>query len=103
MDVRHEPAERTLHLVGTLDVRSVAVAREALDAALRDGDGDLVLDVSGLDALDAAGLGVVVATHRKAVRRGRRLVLRGASPALLRTLAVTRLLRILNVERLVPA
>ncbi len=103
MDVWHQPADGSVHVAGSLDVRTVGLAREVLEVALGVGDGDLVLDLSRLDALDATGLGVVVSTHRKAALRGRRLVLRGASPALLRTLAVTRLHRVLHVERLVTA
>jgi anti-sigma B factor antagonist len=103
MEVWLEPDAGPVHLTGTLDVRSVAQTREVLDAALAYGDGDLVLDLSALDAWDAAGLGLVVAAHRKARRAGRRLVLRGPGPGVLRTLAVTRLHRVLHVERLLPA
>ena len=101
MHVRCDAA--TVHLSGVLDVRSVAVVRDALEATFDTAAGDVVLDVTGLDGVDAAGLGVLVATHRKAHRGGRRLVLRGARAPFLRTLAVTRLHRVLHVERLVPA
>ena len=103
MDVWCEPVTGTVHVTGTLDVRSVSRARETLEAALAMGAGDLVVDLSGLEALDAAGLGVLVSAHRKAQRLDRRLVLRRAQPPLLRTLAVTRLHRVLHLERLVPA
>lgn len=101
MHVWSESGYGPVHLAGSLDVRYVAHVREVLDRALADGCGDLVVDMSEVELVDATGLGVLVAAHRKASRRGRRLVLRGVRPALLRLLAVTRLHRILYVERLV--
>jgi anti-anti-sigma factor len=85
-------------LTGRLDVRGAAVARDALHAALETGDGELVVDVSGVELLDATGLGVLVDVHRRARLAGRRLVLRGAPPRVARLLAITRLNRILTVE-----
>jgi anti-anti-sigma factor len=49
-----------------LDVRSVAEVRDALHAAIDAGDGDLVVDVSGVELVDAAGLGVLVGADRRA-------------------------------------
>ncbi|MFJ5551468.1 MULTISPECIES: STAS domain-containing protein [unclassified Streptomyces] len=83
---------------GRLDVRSAADARTALHSALDDGDGDLVLDLTGLDSWDATGLGVIMGAHRRAGRTGRRLVLRGVPPQMQRLLVATRLHRILAIE-----
>jgi anti-anti-sigma factor len=52
-----------------------------------------VVDLAGLELLDATGLGVLVGAHRRARRDGRELVLR-ATPA-----RVTRLLRALRLDR----
>lgn len=78
------------------DVRLTLVqAMEAMDAT----SGDLVLDCSGLEVIDAAGLGLVVGLHRRAHAIGRRLVLADPKPRVLRLLAVTRLHRVLHLER----
>ena len=87
-----------LALSGRLDVRTVADVRAALHAALDSGQGPLVLDLSAALIMDATGLGVIVSAHRRAERLGRRLVLRGAPPQVLRLLVATRLHRILHLE-----
>ncbi|MCX4746726.1 STAS domain-containing protein [Kitasatospora sp. NBC_01287] len=87
-----------LALEGRLDVRSAADARARLHQAVDGGAGDLVLDLRALDSWDATGLGVIMGTHRRAGRLGRRLVLREVPPQLQRLLVATRLHRILAVE-----
>ena len=64
-----------LALTGRLDVVAAADARLALQEALDEGDGELVLDLTALDAVDATGLGVLVGAHRRAGRSGRVLQL----------------------------
>jgi anti-anti-sigma factor len=61
------------------------------------------VDVSGVETVDATGLGMLVAADQRAKRAGRRLVLRDAHPRLLRILRATRLHRVLTVEVAVPA
>lgn len=87
-----------LHLSGTLDVHSAADVRARVHEAIDRGEGDFVLDVSGVDALDATGLGLLVAIHRRAGRRERRFILRGVTPAVHRVLVITRLNRILILQ-----
>jgi anti-anti-sigma factor len=93
---------RHLAVEGELDVRSAADARTALHRAVDDGVGDLVLDLSGLASWDATGLGVIMGTHRRAGRSGRRLVLRGVPLQLQRLLVATKLHRILAIESYHP-
>jgi anti-anti-sigma factor len=88
-----------LALAGDLDRRSVAAVREALHDLLGSASGDVVLDVSRIGLVDTTGLGLLVAAHRRALAAGRRVVLRGVGPRLARALAVTRLHRVLYVER----
>jgi anti-anti-sigma factor len=85
-------------LAGDLDVRTAPDVRLALHEAVDRGEGDLVVDLGGVGAVDTTGLGVLVGAHRRAGRRGRRLVLRAVPPRLARLLQVTRLYRILHVE-----
>ncbi|MFI5532652.1 STAS domain-containing protein [Kitasatospora sp. NPDC051853] len=93
---------RRLAIQGRLDVRSAADARARLHQAVDGGQGDLVLDLAGLEFWDATGLGVIMGTHRRAGRLGRRLVLRAVPAQLQRLLVATRLHRILAVEGTVP-
>jgi anti-anti-sigma factor len=88
-----------LVLRGRLDVRVTADVRLALAGAVRDGRGELVLDVAALEGVDATGLGVLVGAHRSAGRAGRVLVLHDVPPPLARALALTRLDRVLRTTR----
>ena len=90
---------RVLALRGRLDVAVATDVRLALADALDDGDGELVLDLSALDAVDATGLGVLVGAHRRAGRGGRSLVLRDVGPTVSRLLFLTRLDRVLRTDR----
>lgn len=98
-----EPTTDGVRLSGFLDVRGVSEARVALNALLEAGDGDLLVDVRRLVAIDATGLALLVAIHRRALNDGRHLVLDGVGPSLARLLAVTRLHRVLTVRRQPPA
>ena len=90
---------QVLALHGRLDVAVAPDVRLALAAAVRAGAGELVLDLSGLEAVDATGLGVIVGAHRHAGREGRVLVLRDVGPTLARLLSVSRLDRVLRLAR----
>ena len=85
-------------LEGRLDARSVADVRAALWAAIDAGTGDLVVDVSGLETVDATGLGMLLGADRRAKLAGRRVVFRDAAPRVLRLLRATRLNRVLTLE-----
>lgn len=85
-------------LAGRLDVRSAADIRQALHEAVDSGEGDLVLDLKGIDSWDATGLGVIMGAHRRANRLHRRLVLREVPHQMMRLLVSTRLHRILAIE-----
>ncbi len=97
MEVRRE-SDGALRLVGRLDIHTVADVRTALNDAVDDGSGDLVVDLSEVDVADASGLGVLVAAHRRAGRVGRRVVLCAVPPRMQRLLSATKLNRILRVE-----
>ncbi len=83
-----------------LDVTTVGDLREAMVLAIESGpEVDVVVDVSGVRVVDSVGPGLLVTTHRNCVRAGRRLVLVDPQPRLLRLLAVTRLHRVLHLQR----
>jgi anti-anti-sigma factor len=82
-----------------LDVRSVGHVRVTLNQAIASATGDVTVDMGTLELIDAAGLGMLTAAHLRAERAGIHLVLRHCSKDLRRVLAVTRLNRLLHVER----
>ena len=98
--VERQPGQVVV-LRGRLDVAVAADVRLALADAVDHGSGELVLDLSALDAIDATGLGVLVGAHRRAGRAGRTLVLRDVSPQIARLLFVSRLDRVLRTSRTV--
>ena len=93
-----EQPGRVLALRGRLSARTVAEGRAALVEAIAVGSDALVVDISGLQLVDASGLGMLVGAHRLALRNERELVLRGVPERIERLLAVTRLNRVLRAE-----
>jgi anti-anti-sigma factor len=88
-----------LALSGRLGASTVADVRAALYEAVDSGVDDLLLDLNGVELVDATGLGVIVGAHRRADRLGRRLVLQRLPERIERLLLATRLNRVLTVER----
>ncbi|MER5625530.1 STAS domain-containing protein [Streptosporangium sp. NPDC002544] len=98
MRVPGNPQAQVVSVGARLDVGTVTGVRPRLHEAVDSGRGDLIVDLSGLEMIDATGLGVLVGTHRRAVGAERRLILRRVPPRIMRVLAVTRLNRVLTVE-----
>jgi anti-sigma B factor antagonist len=97
-------ADAALTLPERLDASTVADLRDSVWLAVDSTPGtDVVVDVSQLLLVDSVGLGLLLSAHRACRTQGRRLVLAHPQPALLRLLAVTRLHRVLHVERAVLA
>jgi anti-anti-sigma factor len=86
-------------LRGYFDVRSTSVVREALYDRMDSTSGDLVVDLADVEAIDATALRVLAVASRLMERQGRALILRGCSPTLRRVLALTRIRRLVTVER----
>ena len=88
-------------LSGRLGATTVADVRNALAHVIEQGTGDIVVDLQGVELVDATGLGVLVGAHRRADRAGRRLVLRNVPERIDRLLVATRLHRVLCIDRTV--
>ena len=99
MDIRVLHPGCHLAVTGRLGAASVADVRLALADAIDNGVGDLVVDLEGVELVDATGLGVLVGAHRRADRVGRRLVLQSVPARMERLLLATRLHRVLIVDR----
>jgi|GEM_PF-1512604 len=89
------PQPTVVRVSGRFDTHTAGAVRERLHAAVRQGDGLLLIDLSTVETFDATGLGVLVGTHRLAEQAGRPLALRGTPERLVRLLHITRLDRFL--------
>ena len=90
----------TLQLRGDFDVRSTWEVRHAVYEHLqRHRDDDVVVDLSEVRAVDVTALRLLAVATRQAVREGHHLTLRGCGPAVRRMLHISRLIRVVEVER----
>ena len=89
----------TLVLSGNFDARSTWLVRSAIYEHLA-GHDDVVIDLSGVEFVDVTALRVLAVATREASRNGHHLTLRGCSGAVRRLLHRTRLIRVVEVERI---
>lgn len=89
-----------VRLAGRLDARTAPIARAVLHTAVTEGEGDLLVRVGDLEIWDAIGMAVLVGTHTRARRAGRRLVLVDVPPRQVRLFQATPVGRMLAVRPL---
>lgn len=89
----------TLVLSGDFDVRSTMEVRTAIYEHLEGHDEDVVVDLTEVDSVDLTALKVLAYATREATRAGHHLVLRGCGPAVRRLLHMSRLIRVVELER----
>ena len=89
----------TIHLSGDFDVRSTMEVRNAIYEHLLGHDADVVVDLTDVTTIDKTALRVLAVATRQASRTGRRLTLRGCGPSVRRMLHLSRLIRVVEVER----
>jgi len=87
-----------LVLTGRFDGRSTWRVRAALYDLLADVD-DVVVDLTGVDAVDVTALKVLAAASFAGARDGQHITLRGCNGPVRRLLHRTHLIRLLEVER----
>lgn len=79
-----------LALEGELDLATVPILMESLEASEREDESVVALDLTELSFLDASGLKAILNAHRRAIRRGERgLVLLNPSHDIRRLLELT--------------
>jgi len=100
MDIQQDGS--TLVLSGDFDVRSTWEVRNAVYDHLEGHEEDVVVDLSGVSAIDMTALKVLAVATRRAVAEGHHLTLRGCRPAVRRMLHLSRLYRVVEVERRAP-
>ncbi len=95
----------TIVLSGDLDVRTTAEVRNAVYDHLRRNEGQsITIDLVQVETIDLTALKLLAVASRFALRRGQRIILRGACPAVLRMLHLSHMIRFFEVERdAVPA
>ncbi len=98
-DLESPAASCTVNVGAYLDARNVAAVRVEFDRCLEASTDEIRVDMSQLRFIDATGLGLLTAAHLRCERAGRQLVLHSCSPEIRRVLAVTRLNRILRLDR----
>jgi anti-anti-sigma factor len=90
----------TLVLRGDFDVRSTMQVRAAIYEHLAgQGEGDVHIDLTDVRLIDLTALKVLAVATREAGRSGQHLTLRGCGPAVRRLLHLSRLIRVVEVER----
>lgn len=96
--LRVEENQDALAVSGELDLASAPQLGLAVERRIAAGQGDVVLDLSGLQFCDSTGLSVFVDAHRSLRAQGRRLILRNPSSRVNKLLATTKLDQELEIE-----
>ena len=93
-------ASEAISLSGHLDGRCSAEVREALYEHIEQHpDEDVIVDVSAVESIDVTALRMLATAALRVERAGRKVVLRGCSPALRRVLAFRGWRRLFFLER----
>jgi anti-anti-sigma factor len=89
----------TILLSGDFDVRSTMEVRNAIYEHLQGHDEDVVVDLTEVTTIDLTALKVLAVATRQTSRAGHHLTLRGCNASVRRMLHLTRLIRVVEVER----
>jgi anti-sigma B factor antagonist len=87
---------------GELDVANVPQLRQYLHDALDEHPLPLVLDLTQVDFIDSATLGVLVGVHKRVGQEGRTLTLVSPRERLMRIFRLTALDRLFTIEPALP-
>jgi anti-sigma B factor antagonist len=99
----HRPGTVVLEVSGELDMATAPVLRAHIGRALGGRPAHVVLDLAGLKFCDAAGLSVFAMARRRTATSGVSLALAAVPRLVSRLLAITDMLRFLDVYPSVAA
>jgi stage II sporulation protein AA (anti-sigma F factor antagonist) len=88
-----------LRLVGELDIAGLPTLQASLDEAA---GGDIFLDCSDLTFIDCAGLGALIAAHKRCAGAGLQLTLVAPSRCLVRLFKLARVDGLFQIRAAVP-
>ena len=97
VELTRDGATARLTAVGEVDSSSAPALRARLDDVLDAGVSELTIDLTGVTFLDSAGLCVLAAAHRRAMRAGVHLRVVATSRAVIRPMQITGLYDLLHV------
>jgi anti-sigma B factor antagonist len=95
--VEHRDGVVVVRVDGDVDVASTLALRDTLGEAMGDGRTTVLLDLSGVEFLDSAGVGLLVSAHRRAQAASGVFMVAGITPTVARVLELTRTDRVLQV------
>ena len=99
VDVIESGSTVSVTAVGEIDSTSAPVLREQLDLLLERAVPEFVVDLRRVTFLDSAGLCVLAAAHRRALRQDMRMRVLASSRAVIRPLQITGLWELLHAEQ----
>ncbi len=85
-------------VVGEIDIATAALLRALVDEAIEVGAARVVVDMAGINFLDASGLSVLASAAKRLHTAGRRLEVRAVTARIYRLFAITGLVDELGVE-----
>ncbi|BDI31858.1 anti-sigma F factor antagonist [Capsulimonas corticalis] len=97
IDVHNESAVATVLLRGELDAYSAPRLRQVLDPLIKATDPAILVDLTALEYLDSAGLGVLVAALKQVTDRDGQFGVISPSPIVARVLQVTGLFKLFTI------
>ena len=89
LDVAGDDGQRVLHVSGDVDLSMTPFLEQQLKQLVDDGARMIILDITDLKFIDAAGLSVLVRTADRLRRCDGRLQLRSPSRSVRKTLQIT--------------
>lgn len=94
-----EEATRTVLVDGEVDVSNADELRAAVDAALAQAEGELVVDLSQTAYIDSTGIGVLVGAAHRAAEAGKKLVVARPQKNVARVLELLGVAADLNIRQ----
>ena len=95
---RGDGRTRVVVATGEIDMASAPALWEALSEAIAAGQGDVIVDLSGVTFIDTQGLSVLLRAYKALSPEGRGLCLRSPCPQARKALEVSGLTRVLTLD-----